>query len=563
MSAFFLKILNMSISASWIVLAVLVIRLIFKKAPKWINTVLWGIVGLRLIMPFSLESVFSLIPSVETISKTSDSPRPYFESGVTIVDNQVNDYLKGHYFEGITRPEGYFADITVVFAAVWLAGMALLLIYTLISYLRLRNKIGTAVLLEDNIYQSERVISPFVLGIIKPKIYLPFNINDQDKEHVIAHEKAHISRKDHLWKPIGFLILILHWFNPLMWHGYILLCRDIELACDEKVIKESDTKQKADYSQALLNCSVNRHTVSACPIAFGETDVKRRVKSVLSYKKPALFVIISAAAASVLLAVCFLTNPMTTLGDELSGFIDMRIAEHNFSETNTNDNFITTNYKVLNVKNSFNKTTVYMWALYREYSYDNGQIKLESGAYIPTVITAKRTGKHGHYQLIEYWEPRDGSYYANDIREKFPWYLRSKALDSQRYINELISSSESAANEYFSHTYNIDGLNNDGMYEATEAGEIEEKYDSGEYVIFKDYYKIADDNWFCNGYTYKYRLEISGRMSGAAGETTYIVLSNTKDITFEQAWKASGLSSNNKDYFGPEQAVIVGNRIFS
>ena len=563
MSAFFLKILNMSISASWTVLAVLIIRLVFKKAPKWINTVLWGIVGFRLIMPFSLESVFSLIPSVETISKTSDSPRPYFESGVTIVDNQVNNYLKGHYFEGITRPEGYFADITVIFAIVWLAGMALLLIYTLISYLRLRNKIGTAVLLEDNIYQSERVISPFVLGIIKPKIYLPFNINEQDKEHVIAHEKAHISRKDHLWKPMGFLILILHWFNPLIWLGYILLCRDIELACDEKVIKKSDTKQKADYSQALLNCSVNRHTVSACPIAFGEAEVKRRVKSVLSYKKPALFVIISAAAASVLLAVCFLTNPITTLGDELSGFIDMRIAEHNFSETNTNDNFITTNHKVLGVENSFNKTTVYMWALYREYSYDNGQIKLESGAYIPTVITAKRTGKHGHYQLIEYWEPRDGSYYANDIREKFPWYLRSKALDSQRYINELISSSESAANEYFSHTYNIDGLNNDGMYEATEAGEIEEKYDSGEYVTFKDYYKIADDNWFCDGYTYKYRLEISGRLSGAAKKTTYIVLSNTKDITFEQAWKSSGLSSNTEDYFGPEQAVIVANRIFS
>ena len=311
MADIFLKIVNMSISASWIVLAVLLLRLLLKKAPKWINGILWGIVGLRLIMPFSLESVFSLIPSGETISKAPDAPRPYIESGVTIIDNQVNDYLGGHYYEGVTRPTGHFADVTTILAIVWMVGIVVLLAYTIISYLRVKNKIGTAVLLRDNIYQSENVVSPFVLGIIKPKIYLPFNMNEQDMTHVIAHENAHIRRKDHWWKPFGFLVLTLHWFNPLMWLGYVLLCRDIELACDEKVVKEFNNEQKADYSQALLTCSVNRRVIAACPLAFGEVGVKDRVKSVLNYKKPAFWVIIVAIIASIAVAVCFLTNPKT------------------------------------------------------------------------------------------------------------------------------------------------------------------------------------------------------------------------------------------------------------
>ena len=311
MADIFLKIVNMSISASWIVLAVLLLRLLLKKAPKWITVLLWGVVGLRLIMPFSLESVFSLIPSGETISKAPDAPRPHFESGVAIIDNQVNDYLGGHYYEGVTRPTGYFADISTILAIVWIVGIVVLLAYTIISYLRVKNKIGTAVLLRDNIYQSENVVSPFVLGIIKPKIYLPFNMNEQDMNHVIAHENAHIRRKDHWWKPFGFLVLALHWFNPLMWLGYVLLCRDIELACDEKVVKEFDNDQKADYSQALLTCSVNRRIIAACPLAFGEVGVKNRVKSVLNYKKPAFWIVVVAIITSIAVAICFLTNPKT------------------------------------------------------------------------------------------------------------------------------------------------------------------------------------------------------------------------------------------------------------
>ena len=310
MAGIFLKIVNMSISACWIILAIVLLRVVLKKAPKWINCILWGIAGLRLIMPLSFESIFSLIPSAETITKVPDSPRPHIDSGVSIIDNQVNDYLQGNYFEGVSRPMGNFVDITTILAVVWVVGIIALLIYTLVSFLRLKSKIGTAVLLRDNIYQSESVVSPFVLGTIKPKIYLPFNMSEQDMEHVIAHEQAHIRRKDHLWKPLGFLILILHCFNPMVWIGYILLCRDIELACDEKVVKELNNEQRADYSQALLTCSVNRRMIAACPIAFGEVGVKDRVKSVLNYKKPAFWIIIVAIVVSIITAICFLTDPL-------------------------------------------------------------------------------------------------------------------------------------------------------------------------------------------------------------------------------------------------------------
>lgn len=311
MGDLFVSVLNMSISAAWVLLAVLLLRLIFKKAPKRITVLLWCIVGLRLIMPFSVESIFSLIPSNETVSKAWDSPRPNLNSGITVIDNGVNNYLEGHYFEGVTRPAGHFTDITTIAAAAWLIGTAALLIYTAVSFFRLKKGLRTAVLLRDNIFQSEKISSPFVFGIIKPKIYLPFGITERNAESVILHEQAHISRRDYLWKPLGFLLLCVHWFNPLMWLAYILFCRDIEFACDERAIGLLNTDKRADYSEALLNCSAGRHMLFAYPPAFGEVGVKSRVKSVLNYKKPAFWLAAAAVIAGIAASVCLLTSPKT------------------------------------------------------------------------------------------------------------------------------------------------------------------------------------------------------------------------------------------------------------
>ena len=310
MNELFLKIINMSISASWLVLAVLILRFVLKKAPKWINVLLWGIVAIRLICPFSFESPLSLIPSAETIPlNIGMDSTPTINSGISAINNAVNPIIS----QSNTPMAGASVNplqITIgIYEYIWIFGMIALALYTAISYWRLRRKVDTAVRYKDNIFQSENVSSPFVFGIIKPRIYLPFKMNGQDLEHVVAHEHAHIRRKDHWWKPFGFLLLTIHWFNPLMWMAYVLLCRDIELACDEKVIKELGNEQRGDYTQALVACSVNRRMIAACPLTFGEVGVKERVKSVMNYKKPALWVIIIAVIVCVGVAVCFLTNP--------------------------------------------------------------------------------------------------------------------------------------------------------------------------------------------------------------------------------------------------------------
>lgn len=300
----------MSISASYVVIAVLLLRLALKKAPKWITVVLWGIVAVRLICPFSIESALSLIPSAQVVSPNIITDQtPQIHTGISVLNSTLNPIISESLSPTVGDSANPLQIWIPIFAAVWIVGTVTMLVYATISYTRVKRKIGAAVLLHDNVYQSENVASPFVLGIIKPKVYLPFNINEKDMEHVIAHESAHIRRKDHLWKPLGFLLLALHWFNPLMWLGYALLCRDIELACDEKVIGELDRDARADYSQALLTCSVNRRMIAACPLAFGEVGVKDRVKSVLNYKKPALWIIIVALALCIALVVCFLTVP--------------------------------------------------------------------------------------------------------------------------------------------------------------------------------------------------------------------------------------------------------------
>lgn len=314
MTELFLDIVNMSISAGWLVLAVLALRLILKKAPKWVNVLLWGIVAVRLICPFSIESALSLIPSKETISpEIMMDWTPEISTGVEALDQVVNPVISTSFAPNPGTSANPLQILIPVAANFWLLGVLILLAYTAISYLSLRLKLRTAVILRDNIFQCETVSSPFVLGILKPKIYLPYSMDGNNLNHVVAHEQAHIKRKDHWWKPLGFLLLTVYWFNPLMWLAYILLCRDIELACDEKVIAELGNEQRADYTQALVTCSVNRRMIAACPLAFGEVGVKERVKSVMDYKKPAFWIIITALVVCVVVAVCFLTNPLDSV----------------------------------------------------------------------------------------------------------------------------------------------------------------------------------------------------------------------------------------------------------
>lgn len=311
----FLKLVNLSISASWLILAVLVLRVVLKKAPKWVMPLLWGVVALRLVCLFSIESALSLIPSAETIPSEivteTREPVLYEQATLDIVTNPTLPSA-AEVPVGVSRQQAQ-VDFNI-YSVLWLAGMAALLVHALVSAGKLKRKLATAILLRDNIYESEFVDSPFVFGVVKPNIYLPMHMDEGTAAYVIAHEHAHLARRDHWWKVLGYLVLALHWFNPLVWVAYILFCRDIELACDEKVVRGLDGAARADYSQALLSCAAPKRAVAACPLAFGEGNIKTRVKSALHYKKPAFWVAAAAVLAVVIVAVCFLTNPRSERG---------------------------------------------------------------------------------------------------------------------------------------------------------------------------------------------------------------------------------------------------------
>lgn len=311
----FLKLVNLSISASWLILAVLVLRVVLKKAPKWVMPLLWGVVALRLVCLFSIESALSLIPSAETIPSEivteTREPVLYEQATLDIVTNPTLPSA-AEVPVGVSRQQAQ-VDFNI-YSVLWLVGMAALLVHALVSAGKLKRKLATAILLRDNIYESEFVDSPFVFGVVKPNIYLPMHMDEGTAAYVIAHEHAHLARRDHWWKVLGYLVLALHWFNPLVWVAYILFCRDIELACDEKVVKGLDGAARADYSQALLSCAAPKRAVAACPLAFGEGNIKMRVKSALHYKKPAFWVAAAAVLAVVIVAVCFLTNPRSERG---------------------------------------------------------------------------------------------------------------------------------------------------------------------------------------------------------------------------------------------------------
>lgn len=310
MAEVFQKLLNMSIAAGWLILAVVVLRFVLKKAPKRFVLLLWAVVGLRLALPWSFESALSLIPSAATLPEGIMMERtPSLDTGIPALNNAINPGFAAAFAPEPAASANPLQVLLPIASLIWLAGAAAMLIWALASWLRLRLRMRTAVRLEGNVYESEMAGGPFVLGLFRPRIYLPFGLGEAERGHVLAHEREHIRRGDQVVKLLGFLLLCLHWFNPLVWLAYALLCRDIELACDERVVRNMGSGERADYSQTLLELSRPKRFVSACPLAFGEASVKGRVKSVLSYKKPAFWLVVLAIVVCIGAAVCFLTDP--------------------------------------------------------------------------------------------------------------------------------------------------------------------------------------------------------------------------------------------------------------
>ena len=318
MENLFIHILNISITAGWLILAVIAARFLLKKAPRKITVLLWGLVALRLLIPFSIESKASLVPSAETISPTIGyATRPQISSGISVVNNTVNPVLVETFAATPHSSVNPMQILLSIGSLVWILGMAALLLYAIVSALRLRRKVREAVPRQENIWLCDQVETPFVMGIFRPRILLPSGLSESETEYVLAHERAHLARKDYLWKPLAYLLLTIYWFHPLVWVAYILLCRDIEAATDEKVIRDMSLADKKAYALALVSCSRQQKAVLACPLAFGEIGVKERVKGVLNYKKPGFWIILAAVAAILVIAICFLTNPKAKAADPL------------------------------------------------------------------------------------------------------------------------------------------------------------------------------------------------------------------------------------------------------
>lgn len=309
MAEIFQKALNMSIAAGWLILAVIALRLLLRRAPKRFRLLLWAVVGLRLALPWSIESALSLIPSAQTLPEGIMLERaPVLDTGISALNGAINPGFTAAFTPELGASANPLQVLLPIAAAFWMLGAAAMLLWALVSWLRLRKRVREAVRLEENVYECE-IASPFVLGLFRPRIYLPFSLENGERELVLAHERAHITAGDHIIKPLGWLLLAAHWYNPLVWLAYALFCRDIELACDERVVRGLSLSDRADYSQALLDLSRPRGGVRACPLAFGESSVKGRVKSVLCYKKPAFWLVLLAVVVCVGAAVCFLTDP--------------------------------------------------------------------------------------------------------------------------------------------------------------------------------------------------------------------------------------------------------------
>lgn len=447
MESVFLHLLNMSITAGWLVLAVVALRLIFRRAPKWVHCLLWVLVAVRLLCPVSLESALSLIPSAQTVPVEDFLYNtPSIQSGVPVVDAVVNPVISNSFAPTPEYSVNPMQVVSIIAAYVWVLGMVGMVLYAVTSTLRLRRRVREAAYVRDNVWQCDAIATPFILGMIRPRIYLPTLLGAEEAKSVVAHEQAHLARRDHWWKPLGFLLLTVYWFNPLLWLGYILLCRDIEAACDERVVRDMDAEGRKEYSRILLSCSAPRHLVTACPLAFGETGVKSRIKAVLNYRKPAFWLVVVAVVATVAAAVCLLTNPKTTVSDDLDTFLSGAIIEHNRGE-HTGDAYPTEAHTVLGVEKKRGHTVVYAMVLYEEYYLDElGDLQVQSGSHIPTVLTIGK--KDGSYTLVDYRIPRAGSDFVKDIKTLFPARLRGK-VDTALYSEKHRAATLAAARQHF------------------------------------------------------------------------------------------------------------------
>lgn len=462
MTELFLSFVNRSITAGWMILPVLCLRWCLRNfRSKDLICILWGLVGLRLALPFSLPTPFSLVPSAQTIpTDIMYASSPAIDTGLSTLNQAVNPMLSASFSPHLGASINPLQIWLALAALIWVIGIALFALYALISLLRLRHRLAEAVPVGENVWVCDHITSPFLLGLAHPRIYLPSSLDSQTAASVIAHEHAHLMRRDPIWKAVGFVLLALYWFHPLVWVAYVLFCRDMELACDARATRDFSPAERKTYAEALLACSLPHAVRSFCPLAFGEIGVKSRIRALLQGKKPSRLLVILTACVIVALAVCFLTDPVPSDPSESStsalaltdDVISDAILTH-YNAHSTEDLLCTESHIPLLTTYRQNddgslKVTAYLMVLYLELARDGDWFREQSGSHIPTALTF-HVQPDGSCTLTEYWEPGDGSLYASDIRAKFPADIAERALDTQRYIDEQMKACYDQAIAYW------------------------------------------------------------------------------------------------------------------
>ena len=526
MSAVFLKILNMSITASWLILVVIAARELLKAAPKWIACLLWGMVAVRLVCPVSFESIFSLIPNSDPIpAGIAYQANPAVNTGIPSVNDVINPAIAASFTPDPGDSANPLQIVIPIAAAIWIAGILLMLAYALISYMKLRKTVAICLSIGGNVFACDEIDTPFILGIFRPEIYVPSSVRGDTLDQVLLHESAHLQRHDHWWKPLGYLLLTVHWFNPLCWIAYILLCRDIEMACDERVIRMMDAPARAAYSQALLDCSFSRRQIAACPLAFGEVGVKERIRGVLNYKKPAFWLIFAAVIICLTVAICFLTNPKYQEQDISSlvrtEFIGdapevVAIAGHlpypgDYS------------YSHIEIQSGHEP---YELTVYLNGTGDIGQSEFDE-------VSRLAFDQIGNMGVIRFCREENGEVIAVFSRP----VLADPDEKPQAQANDLVEYQEKNAEMSADDIpFSADTDNQEG--------------------VLVPYAPTQDGQWEADGKLYRYCLVLEGRMKNAKVDSTFTVLSNDKDVTFEEVAERL-FSSQSHTAFDDKDAVLV------
>lgn len=462
MTELFLSFVNRSITAGWLILPVLCLRWCLRNfRSKDLICILWGLVGLRLALPFSLPTPFSLVPSAQTIpTDIMYASSPAIDTGLSTLNQAVNPMLSASFSPDPAASANPLQIWLALAALIWVIGIALFALYALISLLRMRHRLTEAVPVGENVWVCDHIASPFLLGLIHPRIYLPSSLDPQTAASVIAHEHAHLMRRDSIWKAVGFVLLALYWFHPLVWVAYVLFCRDMELACDARATRDFSPAERKTYAEALLACSLPHAGRSFCPLAFGEIGVKSRIRALLQGKKPSHLLVVVTISIIAILAVCFLTDPVPSDPSESSTsalaltdeVISDAILTH-YNAHSTEDLLCTESHIPLLTTYRQNddgslKVTAYLMVLYLELARDGDWFREQSGSHIPTALTF-HVQPDGSCTLTEYWEPGDGSLYAPEVRTRFPEDIAERALDTQRYIDEQMKACYDQAIAYW------------------------------------------------------------------------------------------------------------------